>query len=151
MTDAQKHLRNQLLTKIHTQSEYKNIVKFGGKEAWSEWVYVRFGAWSCKRLSIDELKQVLRFLQDKEQWSGEMIKPDLYGRYVINTENISPKQNTQILSYKKSLGWSKSRFYEFVAHQTGVKIARNDFLALLDKKQATKLITGLKKIITKKD
>ena len=151
MTEAQKHLRNQLLTKIHTQKEHKNIVKFVGKEAWSEWVYVRFGAWSCKRLSIDELKQVLRFLQDKEQWSGEMIKPDLYGRYVVNTENISPKQNTQILLYKKSLGWSGSGFYEFIAHQTGVKIAGDDFLALLDKKQATKLITGLKKIITKKD
>ena len=63
MTEAQKHLRNQLLTKIHTQSEYKNIVKFGGKEAWSEWVYVRFGVVSCKELSISELNLVNGLLQ----------------------------------------------------------------------------------------
>lgn len=148
MTETQKHLRNRLLGYIHTNANHKNIKANG---VWEMWIELRYGVVSCKRLSIDELKQVLRFLQDKEQWSGEMIKPDLYGRYVVNTENISPKQNTQILSYKKSLGWSQSGFCEFVAHQTGVKIARDDFLALLDKKQATKLITGLKKIITKKD
>ncbi|MBP3223983.1 MAG: DUF1018 domain-containing protein [Campylobacter sp.] len=145
MTRAQEILRKQMLAKIHANSNYKTIKN---ALAWEEWLSARFSVDSCKGLSIDELKQVLRFLQNRAQWDGEPLIPDIVGRHVVNSKNISPKQKMQIASLKKSLSWSEERLNEFVRHQTGVSISGGEaFLAKLSKKQASTVITGLKKVV----
>ena len=164
MTEAQRHLRNQLLTKIHTNAEYKNIVKFGGKEAWSEWVYVRFGVVSCKELSISELNLVngllQGFLYEKGKkvpcvWDGVAYKPDTKGRAIINPVMITAKQVMQILALQESLGYDNKKLVSFIYRQNKKMIWNMDNLYKLSKKEASKVITGLEKIavgyVKKKD
>ena len=164
MTEAQKHLRNQLLAKIHTQKEHKNIVKFGGKEAWSEWVYVRFGVVSCKELSISELNLVngllQGFLYEKGKkapcvWDGIPYKPDIKGRALLNPSKLTGKQLTQILALQESLGWSNAKLLNFIMKQTKEAFLSVEHLPILSKKGASSVITGLTKIavgyVKKKD
>lgn len=164
MTEAQKHLRNQLLTKIHTQKKHKDIVKFGGKEAWSEWVYVRFGVVSCKELSISELNLVngllQGFLYQKGKkvpcvWDGVPYKPDTKGRNLINPVMITGKQLTQILALQAELGWRDGILMHFVLKQTKKAYIGTNGLVNLTKKEASSVITGMTKIavgyVKKKD
>ena len=155
MTEAQKHFRKQLLTKIHTQSQYKNIVKFGGKEAWEEWLMVRFGVDSAKHLSINELNLVNGLLQgwiyEKGKkvpcvWNGESYKADLKGRALLNPSKSTQKQLTQILALQESLGWSNAKLLNFIMKQTKEAFLSVEHLTILSKKGASSVITGLTKI-----
>lgn len=164
MTEAQKHLRNQLLTRIHTQKEYKNIVSGGGKEAWSEWLLVRFGVDSAKHLSINELNLVNGLLQgwiyEKSKrvpcvWNGESYKADFAGRALLNPSKSTQKQLTQILALQESLGWSNAKLLNFIMKQTKEAFLSVEHLTALSKKGASSVITGLTKIavgyVKKKD
>ena len=155
MTEAQKHLRNQLLTKIHTNAEYKNIVKFGGKEAWEEWLMVRFGVDSAKWLSISELNTALGFLRGVSVWNGEILKADKMGRNLVNPVMITQKQLTQILALQADLGWRDGILMHFVLKQTKKAYIGTKGLVNLTKKEASSVITGMTKIavgyVKKKD
>lgn len=146
MTEAQKHLRNQLLTRIHTNAEYKNIVKFGGKEAWEEWLMVRFGVDSAKWLSINELNTALGFLRGVAVWSGEMLKTDKTGRNLVNPIMITQKQLTQILALQADLGWRDGQLFRFVFKQAKKLYCCSNLLLGLTKKEASNIITGLTNI-----
>ena len=139
MTEAQKHLRNQLLAKIHTTPMYKQIKE---NDAWADFLSYRFGVESCKELSINELNIVLDILRGKNI-EVESYEPDIAGRNVLNPSKITQKQITQILALQDELGWSEVSLKKFILKQTKVLNWLND----MSKQNATKVITGLKKIV----
>ena len=142
MTEAQRHFRKQLLAKIHTNSAYKEIK---ANDAWEDWLGYRFGVDSCKELSIKELNLVLDILRGKVVDNQE-YKPDLTGRSIINPQKATQKQLTQIFALQESLGWSEAELLRFVLKQLKTGLIKIEHIHILEKAQATKVITGLRAV-----
>lgn len=152
MTENQRILRNNLLKRIHLNSEYKTLKE---NDAWQMWLELRFGVTSSADLSIDELKRALEMLI-----SGEFKKyePDALGRNIIknmkikkakkSNENkkITPAQYNYIKHLAKRLGFSDEKLMIWVAKQIKILIRLDEQLKRLDMKNAKAVITGLEKM-----
>ena len=142
MTRSQTIYRKQLLALIHTNPLFKEIK---ANDAWGMWLSMRFGVTSAAKLSIDELKIALEILRGKRDDIKDDFKPDCKGRSYIHNDasKITMAQVAQIEHLIKNLGWDEKRSVKFYYHQTGALITN---LNVISKKNATKIITGLKKI-----
>lgn len=152
MTEKQRILRNNLLKRIHLNSEYKTLKE---NDAWQMWLELRFDVTSSADLSIDELKSALEMLI-----SGEFKKyePDALGRNIIknmkikkakkSNENkkITPAQYNYIKYLAKRLGFSDKKLMIWVAKQIKILIRLDEQLKRLDMKNAKAVITGLEKM-----
>lgn len=142
MTRSQTIYRKQLLALIHTNDLFKEIK---ANDAWEMWLSMRFGVTSAAKLSIDELKIALEILRGKRADTKDGFNPDFKGRSFVHNDasKITMAQVAQIEHLIKNLGWDEKRAVKFYYHQTGVLITN---LNVISKKNATKIITGLKKI-----
>ena len=140
MTQAQELFRKQLLVKIHTHKEYKQI-KLNG--AWEDFLSLRFGVDSCKVLSISELNTVLECLNGIN--IGLNFVPDTHGRAIVARDKnaITNRQIKQIEELCATLGLQGADQTRFFYKQTGALVTN---LSIISKAQATKIITGLKKV-----
>ena len=82
MTEKQRILRKNLLTRIHTNSRYKELVRV---DAWESWLDVRFGVSTSALLSIDELNKTLDMLINDE---FKECEPDILGRNLVKNSKI---------------------------------------------------------------
>ncbi len=152
MTEKQRILRNNLLKRIHLNSEYKTLKE---NDAWQMWLELRFGVTSSADLSIDELKRALEMLI-----SGEFKKyePDALGRNIIknmkikkakkSNENkkITPAQYNYIKHLAKRLGFSDKKLMIYVIKQIKVFIRLDSQLKRVSLNDARRIITGLEKM-----
>ncbi|AQW80776.1 phage protein GemA/Gp16 family protein [Campylobacter pinnipediorum] len=145
MTKAQEIYRKQLLAKIHTHNSYKLIKN---NDAWSDWLKVRFDVSSSKDLSIDELNRVLDIFN--LNCNDEInLKPDYKGRNLNKSSKISVSQINKIIALQNELCWDDTQLLRFCARTAKVYFLYVRFLYKLDKKDATKIITGMGKILKK--
>ena len=136
----QSEYRKRLLTLIHINPLYKQIVENG---AWQEWLMLRFGVESSKELSISELNLALDILQERvDDRLG--FEPDIKGRRIFKKGAITQKQLKKIEVLLDVLGWDENSARRFYYRQIGALVTN---LALLNSKQATKIITGLSAVI----
>ena len=136
----QSEYRKRLLTLIHTNPLYKQIKE---NEAWQEWLMLRFGVESSKELSKSELNLALDILQERlDDRLG--FTPDVKGRRIFKKDAITQKQLKKIEILLSVLGWDESSARRFYYRQIGALVTN---IALLNSKQATKIITGLDAVI----
>nr|DAX52384.1 MAG TPA: Protein of unknown function (DUF1018) [Caudoviricetes sp.] len=136
----QSEYRKRLLTLIHINPLYKQIVE---NEAWQEWLMLRFGVESSKELSISELNLALDILQERvDDRLG--FEPDIKGRRIFKKDAITQKQLKKIEVLLDVLGWDDNSARRFYYRQIGALVTN---IALLNSKQATKIITGLNAVI----
>ena len=136
----QSEYRKRLLTLIHINPLYKQIVE---NEAWQEWLMLRFGVESSKELSISELNLALDILQERvDDRLG--FEPDIKGRRIFKKDAITQKQLKKIEILLDVLGWDDNSARRFYYRQIGALVTN---IALLNSKQATKIITGLNAVI----
>ena len=141
MTKTQENLRKTLLAKIHTHARYKEIKE---AQAWSAWLSVRFGIESSAELSIKELCLVLDIFAGNAK-DGE-FSPDESGRAVVRGA-LSNAQERAIVQYCEALEWDFTRLSRFIKHQVGFYVL---YLNALKKEEASKVLTGLKKVLEQK-
>ena len=154
MTKSQEIYRKQLLTRIHTTALYRQIK---AADAWEDWLGFRFGAYSCKELSISELERALDILCGRAQ-DGTDFKPDILGRNLIYNasgklgkakpviKKISPSQFARISALAAHLGMDERGLLGFTMRQCKILLGKKEQLAKLSAANASKLITGLSKI-----
>lgn len=127
-----KKPRSTLLCMIHTHPKYKPIKE---NDAWEDWLLVRYGVSSCKELCDEELQEVIAILNG---WISDRdyVKREHRGQ-------MSGLQHRKIKALLTRLGWSDKAYFNFIKRQLG------DFKIpyALTKQEATKVITGLQKII----
>lgn len=165
MTKNQDVYRKQLLYRIHTNSLYKEIKR---NHAWQDWLRLRFGVESSKDLSIGELNLALDILLGNVPDRLD-FKPDTLGRNLVANaridanksskkqsgeadKKISRKQFNLIAAKAAELNMDEFSLMKFIARQTRVLVPKIDLLPKIRQEDATKIITGLEKIIKfKKD
>lgn len=143
MSKKQEDFRKNLLAKIHTHERYKEIKQAG---FWEEWVELRYGLKSAKFLSINELKEVLDIFNNKIA-DRDYMTSDSVGRAMLlplNTQTLSKKQALNIEHLLNILRYNNKQKRAFFKRQLNKDI---DSIEALNKKEATKIIIGLKKII----
>lgn len=124
--------RKSLLCIIHTHPKYKLIKE---NDAWESWLLVRYGVSSCKELCDEELQEVIAILNERIG-DRDYIKRTYRGQ-------MSRAQDKKIKALLTRLGWSDKAYFNFIKRQLGdLKIPY-----ALTKQEATKVITGLQKII----
>lgn len=127
---GEKEYRLKLLALIHCDEEYKQIK---AANAWEDWLMLRFGVSSCKELNEIELKNVLDILTQK----------------VKDRDFVFRKGTASDLQIKKICAIMKKRRFKAKAREDFVKKQIGLFkpFYLLNKDEASKIITGLQKII----
>ena len=147
MNLKQKHYRNNLLAKIHAHRKYKEIYEAG---FWSEWLSVRYGVESSKYLSIKELWEVLDILSGRKA-DRDYCLQDSIGRAMLlplkkrhQTQKITKNQALLIEELFNILRYDSTKQKAFFTKQTNKDIQS---LQELSKEEATKIITGLKRVI----
>lgn len=141
MTQKQKIYRYNLLKKIHTNDAYK-LIK--ANNAWEMWLEARFGESSCANLSIKELLNVLLMLNSDK---FEKYEPDIKGRLALKSGRITKRQFIYIKSLCKALNYDENKLCEFAIKQTKIVLSSEKMIELISKKEATKIINGLQKIV----
>ncbi|MDY6119997.1 MAG: phage protein GemA/Gp16 family protein [Campylobacter sputorum] len=142
MTEKQIKVRNSLLAKIHTSDMYKEIMSYA---AWEEFLECRFGVSSSSKLNIKELLMLVDILNGKDETLN--LEPDIKGRNALKNTNATKKQQNTILYLAQMLGWSEKKLLMFVLKQTKEIFLSSENFHNLSKKNATKVINGLDKII----
>ena len=147
MNLKQKHYRNNLLAKIHAHRKYKEIYEAG---FWSEWLSVRYGVESSKYLSIKELWEALDILSGIRA-DRDYCLQDSIGRAMLlplkkrhQTQKITKNQALLIEELFNILRYDSTKQKAFFTKQTNKDIQS---LQELSKEEATKIITGLKRVI----
>ena len=161
MTKRQVLLRKQLLYRIHTNSMYQQI---NANYAWQDWLNLRFGVQSCSELSITELDLTLDILLGNAK-DGLNFKPDFIGRNLIKNANldkairsnkpikadakkkITIRQFNKMLALAKELNFDDMALFRFSLRQTRTIYINTEALKNINQEDATKIITGLEKII----
>lgn len=122
--------RQSMLCAIHTHPKCKLIKE---AQAWESWLLVRYGVDSCRFLNEAELQEVLDILDSKA--------PDR--DYIQRKGSISAAQKAKIETIMKQRGFGYEAKRGFITRQIGAYKP----LWALDKTEASKIITGLQKII----
>ncbi|WP_232209590.1 MULTISPECIES: regulatory protein GemA [Campylobacter] len=154
-------MRKQLLYRIHTNSMYQQI---NANYAWQDWLNLRFGVQSCSELSITELDLTLDILLGNAK-DGLNFKPDFIGRNLIKNANldkairsnkpikadakkkITIRQFNKMLALAKELNFDDMALFRFALRQTRTIYINTEALKNINQEDATKIITGLEKII----
>ncbi|MCI6989415.1 MAG: DUF1018 domain-containing protein [Campylobacter sp.] len=148
MTEKQRVLRNNLLKRIHLNSEYKLLRE---NDAWEMWLEIRFGVSSSANLSINELKLALDMLINGDFKKSE---PDILGRNLVKNSKLVKKDDKKITlsqynylkSLAKRLNFSDERLVRWVAKQCSIIIRLESQLKNILSSDAKKAITGLEKM-----
>ncbi len=147
MNTKQKRYRNNLLAKIHAHRKYKELYEAG---FWSEWLSIRYGVESSKYLSIKELWEVLDILSGIKP-DRDYCLQDSVGRAMLlplkkrhETQKITKNQALLIEELFNILRYDSVRQKAFFTKQIKREIRS---LQELSKEEATKIITGLKRVI----
>ena len=172
MTKNQEIYRKQLLYRIHANSLY---IQIKNNDAWQDWLDLRFKAKSCAELSIAELRLTLDILLGNAK-DDINFKPDYTGRNLIRNKKIDKnKKNVDKQEYKPksnkkqkrvsdekyitpnqfnyvkelavSLNMNEIDLIKFAIKQTRSIYIRLEQLEKISMDDATKIITGLEKII----
>ena len=141
MTEKQRVLRNNLLSKIHLHIFYKEAFRVG---AWQEFLKNNFGVESSAKLSIKELLILLDMMNGKEVAINSV---DYRGRRVVDKKLSTKSQIIKCLNLKKELGWDEWDFKRFVLKQLGAMLWRDEMINNFSKSELTKLITVMGKIL----
>ena len=141
MTEKQRALRNNLLSKIHLHIFYKEAFRVG---AWQEFLKNNFGVESSAKLSIKELLILLDMMNGKEVAINSV---DYRGRRVVDKKLSTKSQIIKCLNLKKELGWDEWDFKRFILKQLGTMLWRDEMINNLSKSELTKLITVMTKIL----
>lgn len=145
MTEKQRALRNNLLSKIHLHIFYKEAFRVG---AWQEFLKNNFGVESSAKLSIKELLILLDMMNGKEVATNLV---DYKGRRVVDKKLSTKSQIIKCLSLKDELGWKTWEFRQFVLKQINVMLWNDEMINSLSKQNLTKLISVMSKIKTWKE
>ena len=145
MTEKQRALRNNLLSKIHLHIFYKEAFRVG---AWQEFLENNFSVKSSAKLSIKELLVLLDMMNGKEV---EYESHDYRGRRVVDKGLATKNQVVKCLSLKDELGWKTWEFRQFVLKQISVMLWNDEMINSLSKQNLTKLISVMSKIKIWKD
>ncbi|MCX2717794.1 DUF1018 domain-containing protein [Helicobacter sp. MIT 21-1697] len=122
--------RKRMLCAIHTHPRYKSIKE---ANAWEVWLEVRYGVDSCKFLNNAELAEVLDIFNYKV--------PDR--DYTQRKGDISAAQRAKIENIMNERGFEREGKINFIVRQLGTFKP----IWALNKAEASKVITGLQKII----
>lgn len=141
MTEKQRALRNNLLSKIHLHIFYKEAFRVG---AWQEFLKNNFGVESSAKLSIKELLILLDMMNGKEVAINSV---DYRGRRVVDKKLSTKSQIIKCLNLKKELGWDEWDFKRFILNQLGTMLWKDEMINNFSKSELTKLITVMGKIL----
>jgi len=139
MTEKQEEYRKALIRAIHTSRGYRERIDVGGKELWREYLQNMYNVDSSKKLSIEELNNLLFILK------GQTTEIKKGGYRPAPEGKITEKQLKAIEAIWEARAREKTplALREFVDKTIKRKPL---YLTSLTKQEATKIITAIKKL-----